>query len=620
MVSGARLPFEEQPKPADLSEESTDESDSDDSPGPRKELTMRLSSIVDCLNNLYRLSYKIRNPALRPTTAKAMLYKEIDPETNVDILDKYHDLDVSHIDELLRLLRQGRRPPEGFIDFMAPRLAAAVTLRRRCFKYWQKHSKKLSRAVEIAEVIPELPGLDLSNMRLNEGPENAQIQGGPGFKPPTAAPASTIFSKTDATPYDPNLDDKTERETVMSFVSTALDTDGKGIDLPGPPPQAKRGEEFTCPYCYVLCPAKQGRGKAWKQHVSHDLQPYVCTYEGCAQASELYRSRSQWVKHEDTAHRQCWRCFEHPEHVYSSAAGLRNHLTAEHTGNLTDDELDGLVEVYSSTLVDDRTHCPVCLQAPPFANGMANHLANHLERAALFALPRSQPEADESEAGSADTQRKRAGSRGSFASDGTLSSFAGTVSDHSAEGSESQMQDPYMDHERWVGTGHTESGMADRIPPRRPRSAITEELREIFYRDAGPRVPTPPPRVPGPPPPSRYPGTPSRFHWAPTPRSPQGDHIPSWTPMEAAEPPQAGSYPDSPPRIPTTLPRPASDNTRIPFSPLQPVTIPSSPSKDDMVSSTSMEAAAPPQEESPSAKDTSRPPLDMLTIPPRLSP
>ena len=137
-MSGSRLAYEDQPKPADMSDESTDDdSDTGSVLAPKKELDMRLSSIVDCLNNLYRLSYKIRNPALRPTTTKAILYKEVDPETGIDVFEKFHEVDKMHTAELLALLRQGRHAPEGLGDYLAPRLATSVTLRRRCFKYWQ---------------------------------------------------------------------------------------------------------------------------------------------------------------------------------------------------------------------------------------------------------------------------------------------------------------------------------------------------------------------------------------------------------------------------------------------------------------------------------------------------
>lgn len=463
-----------------MSEESTDDdSDLEAGSGPRKELAMRLSSITDCLNSLYRQSYKIRNPTLRPTTIKAILYKEVDPETNVDVFDKLHELDVMHIHELLVLLRQGRESPAGSKDTLGPRLATSITLRRRCFKYWQKHSRKLSRAVEIGEEVSELPGLDISKMQLGPIPVNADEGPAVELSPLPAAPtAATTLSRTDATPYDITWDDRTEKDTVISFASTALDADGKGIDLPGPPPEAMRGLEFTCPFCHVLCPAKQGRGRAWRQHVLHDLQPYVCTYQDCPLPNELYRTRNQWIKHEDSAHRQCWRCFEHTDHVYISESGLRSHLVADHAGTMTADQIDDLMGVYSSTLVDDREYCPICLLRRPFPNGMANHLANHLERAALFALPRTQLGAGDSEDGSAESHGKRGGARSSRDTEGALSSFKGTITDES----ESDMEGPGGEaatRMRKLLRGHEETALSS-SSPKDPETSIQDSMAPFW--------------------------------------------------------------------------------------------------------------------------------------------
>lgn len=372
---------------------------------------MRMSSIVDCLNSLYRLSYKIRNPNLRPSTTKAARYREPDPDTNIDVFEEFKKFDFNHVLELLKLLRQSRTHPEGFTEYLPERLAESIVLRRRHFKYWQKHSKKLSHAMEIGELAP---GLNLADMQISsrpKGPDGLSIA--EGKKPAHTLNPVTILSRTDATPYDISFDEKTERATVVSFASTALDVDGKGIEFPGPPIQASKNEEFTCPYCHVLCPAKQGRGKSWKQHVLHDLQPYVCTYKDCPQEKELYRSRSQWVKHEDSVHRRCWRCPEHPDIIHKSAAGLKQHLTTQHSNTLTDTQIEQLTDIYSFTYADDR-QCPICYKEQPFERGLANHLANHLERISLFSLPRNRSETEEFESKSGDLPSDWVDSRGSL--------------------------------------------------------------------------------------------------------------------------------------------------------------------------------------------------------------
>ena len=78
VVSGKRLPYEEASAQSD-SEDEDSLSDSDDSEAgssPKTELAIRLSNIRSTIDHLYKLSFKIRNPALRPRTLKATLYEE----------------------------------------------------------------------------------------------------------------------------------------------------------------------------------------------------------------------------------------------------------------------------------------------------------------------------------------------------------------------------------------------------------------------------------------------------------------------------------------------------------------------------------------------------------------
>jgi hypothetical protein len=130
-----------------------------------------------------------------------------------------------------------------------------------------------------------------------------------------------------------------------------------------------------------------------RSHVIHDLQPYLCTYYGCGESERLYGSRRTWVDHENT-HRRRWRCYEHPEIVHLSPEGLREHLYHSHLRDqLTTDQVETLVELSAISIADNRPRCPVCFQDGPFHKGLENHLANHLERIALFALPRAIQEA-----------------------------------------------------------------------------------------------------------------------------------------------------------------------------------------------------------------------------------
>lgn len=145
IVTQARLPYEAQPKPEkseDDEEDDDDDSffdedeDEDDDDGvPRSELSMRFAEVVDIIDNLYKLSVRIRTPTIRSRSLKAATFKPKDPETGVDILSTYAVYDVQHVKELLFHLRQGHEQDAQSTDhdYLINRLSAAITLRRRQF-------------------------------------------------------------------------------------------------------------------------------------------------------------------------------------------------------------------------------------------------------------------------------------------------------------------------------------------------------------------------------------------------------------------------------------------------------------------------------------------------------
>ncbi|KAH0556108.1 hypothetical protein GP486_005953 [Trichoglossum hirsutum] len=98
-------------------------------------------------------------------------------------------------------------------------------------------------------------------------------------------------------------------------------------------------------------------------------------------------SRNQWAEHEAQSHRKVWQCYEHSDAVFRSPEHLTNHLRT-HASSLTESQISDLVDVAETSLIDERTVCPICLLDGPFEKGLQNHVANHFERIALFALPR----------------------------------------------------------------------------------------------------------------------------------------------------------------------------------------------------------------------------------------
>ncbi|KAF9694989.1 hypothetical protein EKO04_007139 [Ascochyta lentis] len=427
IVSGARLPYEDQPKPNSAEEfdednddgffsedDDDDDDDNEGADGSKKELTMRYEEIVDIIDNLYKLSVRIRTPTIRSRSLKAASYQPKDPETGVDILSTYALYDKQHTEELLQYLRQPNIA-DGHIDngFLASRLAHGVTLRRRQFKYWKRHREKLSVSTILEEenlVHAERPVEQINVASRNNAVEAHLPQAVLVLKEaPSQRTGRTMLSGTEATHHHQSLDDIVDTKSVTSYAVTVTDIHGKGVNLPPPPKNADGERDFECPYCYIICPARYGRGRAWRTHLLQDLQPYICTYPDCEASEQLFRSRREWNEHE-ASHRKAWRCPEHPSAVYRSRIGLEDHLRQQHPDSFPESQLDTIVKIGETSTVEIRERCPVCF-LPAGAEDMgdfANHVANHLERFAAFALPNSSEE--DTHGASSAASRGRSGS------------------------------------------------------------------------------------------------------------------------------------------------------------------------------------------------------------------
>jgi hypothetical protein len=243
--------------PPDIS----DDDMTDDEDSTVNELTMRLSSVVDVTKSLYIMGFKIRNPMLRPSPVKAGQYREVDPETSVDVFGAYAEFDRRHVQAMLLFLRRELHPTVDATEdsgYLATRLAASITTRRRHFRYWEKHAQKLSLHA------PAGVEADTNPARAQSSAHQPTSEGNAGLRHTLEAlriaESKTIPSVTEATKFE----DRTDAETVISHTSTALDVDGYRLELPKPPQDALQGKDFVCPYCSVICPAKYGQSKAWR--------------------------------------------------------------------------------------------------------------------------------------------------------------------------------------------------------------------------------------------------------------------------------------------------------------------------------------------------------------------
>ncbi|KAF2873673.1 hypothetical protein BDV95DRAFT_351021 [Massariosphaeria phaeospora] len=432
IVSGQRLPLEEQfrvePDPDGTSDTGSEDSQTSGDSGEATELGQLSQTMKSLVTSLYRLSFKIRNTKTRTTTSKALIHKELDVDTGIDIFLAFEELDRRHVHEHLHQLRshatlattsddqlserssessesdhvpwpclteevvqtlKGTRLEQYSVttdETLAKRLARSITDRRRHFAYWRRHALKLAqpeqkptdpRPQELSSNLPTL--LPLVTGLSNDQPRVPEL--------PSSRP-KTVVSGTEATFFNKEVEDKLDTETVISYATTAYGLDGKKVDLPPEPPEVHSKTEFMCPYCHVMCPSRQGKGKAWRSHVLHDLQPYVCTYPDCLTGEQLYTSRYTWLEHERLAHLRFWQCHEHIGASFLTKEDFRKHLLDTHV-DLTTPQAQQLANFSESTHQDERDTCPFCLIQAPFPKGFHQHMAFHQEQISTFALPRN---------------------------------------------------------------------------------------------------------------------------------------------------------------------------------------------------------------------------------------
>ncbi|KAH0551800.1 hypothetical protein GP486_006983, partial [Trichoglossum hirsutum] len=424
ITTGSRTPWEELKRSSedtpteegrmheygDFNIEDVDE-ESDTGDENNGELVERQSEIQDTIAHLYRLSFKMRNASHRSLSIKALSIKVVDLETGEDLFSGYASFDYQYVLESLQQLRRVPQPltpdlqPVRRVNdipaFLLERLSTAITNRRRYFAYWQRHALKLSRIID-EPVAPQKNPITSREMkheellagpmmqprdqdRLNVFPNRASLM-------PISGP-KTMISGTDISKYQGNLDNRIDTQTVLSYATTAKDIEGNPVNLPPPPADASSKPEFVCPYCWVACPSRQGKGKSWQSHILQDLQPYVCTFRDCSDGDRLYANREAWIEHERLCHRRKWRCFErlHRNLFYNSKEQLHLHFSESHT-DLTELQIQNLLELVETTVADDREVCPFCSSAGPFDKGLYSHMAFHQERLATFAAPRTTDE------------------------------------------------------------------------------------------------------------------------------------------------------------------------------------------------------------------------------------
>ena len=126
-------------------------------------------------------------------------------------------------------------------------------------------------------------------------------------------------------------------------------------------------------------------------HVAQDLSPYICIFEDCETAYDLYKSQGEWMAHLKEKHVDTkWVCDlcsgDDEEHFFDSMMEWQAHVSGLHTGSFPMDQIEELGTMSQRHLLR-QISCPLCGHFDPSSSDAYEHIALHLHSFALKALP-----------------------------------------------------------------------------------------------------------------------------------------------------------------------------------------------------------------------------------------
>ncbi|KAI1116814.1 hypothetical protein F5Y14DRAFT_405321 [Nemania sp. NC0429] len=269
------------------------------------------------------------------------------------------------------------------------RVGIANARRRLQFVYWKQHARRLG------DPAAEPPGNLTARKKQQKGialatgsVQNEKQSFNQPLRPPQQQSLAT--SATQIPPGLLNPQDTTSVISLQSRASTVFSPKGEKVIWPSPPHVTGGSKFFSCPYCLLLCPDSYLGSDSWRNHLIHDLQPYHCTYESCKDPNRLYSSRQEWIDHE-SQHNRAWHCQQHGEE-FKTQQEYVEHLQKHHEDTKTEHFSTELLSSVVGPSTRPQRECPFCPTGIDSSIEMQRHLAFHLERLAVLALPRDESE------------------------------------------------------------------------------------------------------------------------------------------------------------------------------------------------------------------------------------
>ncbi|KAK5682106.1 hypothetical protein LTS10_005231 [Elasticomyces elasticus] len=347
---------------------------------PKSEAHELCLTVGDSITSLMKVSNLIRKATPRDKYAKAAAKKPM-PE--------WTPSDRSHVGE--------KFPKVKDRWWLVERLGDAITARRQFLGYSQEHHERLAGGT----------GGEHNDSGRSAPTATAAV---------TATAASTLDSKMMQSRqlHQSNDDDDDSYSQAHSRVTYAAAVDSSlkfsSLEL-----VAKGDSTFECPYCWSIVTCRKQRD--WEVHMLEDLRAYVCTFAGCKAGP--FGTRGSWFGHELEVHRRQWHCPSCPSSsntLFHSANQLEGHLLSRHADRFSRAVVRSIVDLNSSPITEYAVHdaCPFCddllhLTTHDTAGGnrdhmkvisetkIKEHIATHLEQLALFALPPTDEDIDDTD-------------------------------------------------------------------------------------------------------------------------------------------------------------------------------------------------------------------------------
>ncbi|MCJ1324815.1 hypothetical protein MMC10_001477 [Thelotrema lepadinum] len=349
ITSGQREAAEDRQYDSDSSEGSEAMSN-DDQDGEMTQIFKELQEVLDCL---YRMSMNLRNPGGNRRYAKAA-------KIDVSFFETY---DIQFMKDIF---------PQAD-GYLCDRLGKAISRRRQFLKYQGEHAAKLAHGVELDE----------------DDPARSETTASTLLQDPSAVHASQ-------TPMRHSFTDDVSLFSATSYATVPGNT--RSIKWPPLPKISESSSPYECPYCHIFIEAQTTHD--WRKHVVRDLRPYMCTFETCITASEMYETRREWYRHELEYHRRTWICISHCSREFSTRSDFAKH-TKKILPRLTDDQMHTLVQIAARSIdTGSVIPCPICKEGYEGSARLGKHIARHLEEIALRALPPSPNDETDSDPGS----------------------------------------------------------------------------------------------------------------------------------------------------------------------------------------------------------------------------